>query len=381
MSVSDLFTEGDSVSFTLGHDYSYDDVESVDIITETTTFTGKNYIDTGIQLLNEDRDFILAIDYEFAEGNESNATLMECFQANGSSGFKLSYSSTVKCLWGTESKDLTSVNCREMLVIRHLKGDNNLYIYSTNFSADDILVATIEKTKSTTCSSTLVLGCSKPEEDAYENNALGKINWCKLWYTDLGDTACRSLATWTHEEIDLEICGFKRYYMSDNTSKRCSFSLLASHLLETTKKMNTSDSNLGGFSATSLFTFLNERLYAAIPVQWKSLIKRVQVSSSAGNKSSEIITSDCYVTIPAVIEVNSTISKSPYPSEGTPISYMTTNDSRKRGFRDGEVYQYWLRSPNVDYTNYFFSVQTSGEVWGYNSPLYQTYGVLIEISL
>lgn len=373
--------EGDDVSLTLGHDYDYDDIDSVDIVSEKTTFDGSNYIDTGISLFDEDRDFVLAIDYEFAANNEAGAVLMECFQPNGSNGFKLNYNTNVRLTWSTTSQDVASLGNREMLIIRHVKGQNNLMVYSSNLGASEISYAEIERTKTTSGTATLVLGCSKPEEDAYENHAYGDVHWCKLWYTDLGDEACRSLAIWTHEKVTFEISGFKTYYLSDNPSKRCSFSLLAAHLLDRTRIMNTVDTNEGGWAVTSLNAFLNARLYEAIPVEWKQLIKQVQVSSSVGNKSTELSTSDCYVFIPALVEVDPTMTSDPYGSEGSSISYMTTNDSRKRAYDGGDYAEYWLRSPNVSYTRYYYTIGADGVKTGFASPAYEQHGILLELCI
>lgn len=381
LTVSDYLADGDDMSLTLGHDYDYDDVESVEIITEPTTFDGKKHIDTGINLFEEDKDFILAIDFELASGNEANAVLAECFQANGSNGFKLWYNNAARLTWGTFSSDITGLDNREMLVIRHVKGDNNLYVYSSNLSGDAIYVGELTRTKTTSATSSLVLGCSQPEEGYYENYALGTINWCKLWWADLGDTACQELASWTHEKVTLEVCGFKRHYLSDNPSKRCSFSVLATHLLERARNLNSLDSNAGGWASATLNTFLNTRLYNAIPLEWKPLIKQVQISSSIGEKSTEISTSDCYITIPAVIEVDPSMTSDPYPYEGSTISYMTTNDARKRAYDGGDYATYWTRSPNIAYNNYFYVVQADGSTWGYNSPQYQQFGILIELSI
>ena len=187
---------------------------------------------------------------------------------------------------------------------------------------------------------------------------------------------------WTHESITLEACGFRKYYLSDNTSKRCSFSLLASHLLGRTKTWNTTNTNDGGWAESSLNASLNTRLYNAMPTQIRELLKKVIVHSSAGAMSYELTSSDCYITIPALIEVDPTKTSEPYNSEGTPISYLSTNDSRKRAFDGGDYNAYWLRSPNIGYASYVWRVESGGQTdytQGITNPL-NTLGVLIEIS-
>lgn len=91
--------------------------------------------------------------------------------------------------------------------------------------------------------------------------------------------------------------------------------------------------------------YLDSRLVDALPIGWKQLIKKVKVPSSAGNKSKEIVTSDCYFFIPSAIEVNSAMIDEPYIYEGQTISYMTGNESRIKHNAEGKPTKYWLRTP------------------------------------
>ena len=379
-----IVTNKDPYTIVVGNDVEYDDIESELLISEKTYFDGSKHIDTGIQLFNEDKDFVLAIDYEFLDGNKSNAVLAQCFQANGTNGFKLWYSSAsdftgAKLTWGTTSDNVIGINKREIIVIRHKKGENNLTIYKSNLDGNSVLSAELTRTKSTVGTGTLVFGSARADDGIYENYAIGNINWAKVWYADLGEDVCRDLAMWTHESITLEACGFRKYYLSDNTSKRCSFSLLASHLLGRTKKWNASNLNTGGWANSALNNALNTRLYNAMPTQIRELLKKVIVYSSVGQMSTELSSSDCYITIPALIEVDPTQTSEPYNSEGISISYLSTNASRKRSFDGGDYSAYWLRSPNVGYANYIWRVDENGQPQGITNAT-TALGVLIEIS-
>lgn len=380
----DIVVDKDAYSFVIGGDIDYDDVESEIIVAEKMSFNGNNHHDTGIKLFDEDKDFVLAIDFEFLDGNPVNATLAQCFQANGSNGFKLWYTSGTsytgsKFTWGTTAENIAVANKREMLVIRHRKGENNLIIYNSNLVGNAQTVIELDRTKSTSGDCTLVFGCSRADDGMYENFAIGNIYWCKLWYADLGDDICRNLSVWPHEELTLEACGFRKYYLSDNASKRCSFSMLASNLLSCEKAWNDSNSNSGGWGASDLNAMLNTRLYAAFPQQIKAIMKQVKVPSSIGNKSTEIDTSDCYITIPACIEVDPTMTTEPYINEGTTISYLSTNASRRRAVDGNDYQRYWLRSPNVAYDNYVYRVNNDGSMYGFVIPYY-TAKILVEIS-
>jgi hypothetical protein len=380
----DVITDKDPYTIVVGNDIDYDDIESELLISEKTYFNGSNYIDTDIQLFNEDKDFVLAIDYEFLSGNKTNAVLAQCFQANGTNGFKLWHSAAsdftgAKLTWGTTSDNVIGINKREIIVIRHKKGDNNLTIYKSNLDGNAVLTVDLARTKSTIGTSTLVFGSAKADDGIYENYAIGNINWAKVWFADLGEDVCKNLAMWTHESITLEACGFRKYYLSDNTSKRCSFSLLASHLIGRTKKWNNSNTNVGGWADSALNKSLNDRLYNAMPTQIKELLKKVIVYSSVGQMSTELSSSDCYITIPALIEVDPTQTSEPYNSEGTSISYLSTNASRKRTFDGGDYNDYWTRSPNVGYANYIWHVDENGQTQGIINAT-NSLGVLIEIS-
>jgi hypothetical protein len=235
---------------------------------------------------------------------------------------------------------------------------------------------------------TLVFGASHPDADGYENYAIGNIYWSKLWYADLGDEMCRKLATWTRENLTLEACGFKKYYLSEDKSRRCSFSLLASHLLSRPKAYSGASSTAGGWDASTLRSYLNGRFYHAIPDSIRGLLKQVDIKASAGNDSTEILTSPCYVAIPSAYELDKNMNSSPYDSEGTAISYMTSNAARIRTYDGGDAYSYWTRSANYSatqhYTKYQITVAPTGVVGGSQGGFkYPTeeHGVLVLLSM
>lgn len=382
---SSIIEDKDAYTITLGNDVTYDDISETVIISEKTEFNGGNYIDTGIKLFDEDKDFVLAIDYEFGEGNKTNSVLAQCFQSNGTNGFKLWYSDSTsysgsKFTWGTSAENMVAKNKREMLIIRHVKGDNNLIIYNSNLDGDSVSSVELTRTRTTVSDAPLVFGAALADDGVFENYATGTINWCKLWFADLGDATCRNLAIWTHEQVDMEACGFRKYYLTENPSQRCSFSLLATHLLDRDYNWSAVNSNAGGFASSALREMLNNRLYKAIPTQIRSIIKEVNVPSSVGSKSTEIVTSNCYITVPARVELDTSATDEPYINEGGNISYIYDNNTRKRAHKDGTYSKYWLRSPNASYTNYVYTVNADGALYGFNIPTY-SYGILIEISI
>lgn len=379
--VSHNLEDGNEYSFEMGYDIDYDDIESQELITEKTVFDGSNYIDTEIQLFDEDKDFVLAIDYEMSSENALNNVLAQCFQSNGKNGFQLLYNSGVKFKWGVSSCAPSSANKREMIVIRHQKGSNVLHVYNSHLDTTESTTVDLTANKSFTSNSTLVFGCAKMDDGAYENHAIGTIHWAKIWYKDLGEKTCENLVSWTHEKITAEICGFKKYWLTENASKRCSFSLLATHLLERKRQYNTTNTTAGGWANSTLNAFLNDRFYNGFPPQIRGLLKQVTVSSSVGNRSSELSTSECFIYLPALVEMTNKApaNNEPYISEGFTISYMTTDAMRKRAYDTSDYADYWLRSPNAEYEKYVYTIDSNGQPSGYTNAS-GILGVLVEFS-
>lgn len=366
----------DSITVTLGNDISFEDIEEKVLISEETKFGGSNYVDTEEKLFNEDKNFVLAIDYSMDSANKNGNIFAQCYSDNGMNGFKLWNNNGVKLAWGSSSMAPSNANEREMLVLRHIKGETGLHVYASNISGAKSSYIELAGSRVPIHENTLVFGCGKADDGAYENYATGSVYWSKVWYSDLGDEVCAKIADWPHEAIKFEMCGFKRYYLSDNASKRCSMSFLATSPLSRKIAFNSKNSTTGGWKDMYLNSYLNNRVYNAFPDIWKQLMKQVKIRSSIGDKSTEISTADCFVAIPAVISMDSTRSTDPYISEDTAIDYFTTAASRALKDKEGNDVIYWLRSPNKDYDSYVFTVRTAStnyDLYGFNVPTSENY--------
>jgi hypothetical protein len=366
LSIADYVGPKDTITIHMGNDVNYADIEDKVLIEDMTVFNGTNYVDTGIKLFSEDRSFVLAIDYKM-NTNANGSVLAQCFSGLDTSGFKLAYNNGVKLAWGGASMTPSEVNGREMLVIRHIKGENGLHVYTSNIHGNNATYINLEGVHAMVHNVSLVFGCNKLEDGSYEQHARGIVYWSKLWYADLGDDICTQLVCWPHEEMSFEVCceangDLKRYYLSDNSGSRSSMVFIASGLLPHTMMMHTSTLNMGGWAEYALNTYLNNRVYGAFPIVLKQLMKQVKVKSTVGNKSSEISNSDCYVFIPSVAELDSSMNIDPYVSEGTLISHFSNNDARVCRNANGEAVQYWTRSPNIQYDSYMHRISDTGSV-------------------
>lgn len=366
INAADYVDAKDTISMQLGSDFSYTDVEEQVLISEKTVFTGKNYVDTGINLLSEDRDFVLAIDCKMDSSNSANAVLVQCFSGLDTSGFKLVYNGGVKCVWGGASCAPFGANNREMIVVRHVKGEHGIHVYSSNVTGDKSYYIELDGAHAMNHNVSLVFGCSKLEDGTYEQYANGTIYWSKLWYADLGDDVCSQIAYWPHEEMSFEACcessgALKRYYLSDNSGARSSITFIASNVLSQPVTMGTSGENAGGWAKYPLNSYLNDRLYKAFPEIWRQLMKQVKIRSSIGTQSTEISSSDCYIFVPSISELDPSINTEPYASEGTIISHFSTNVSRVCKTPDGVAVQYWTRSPSLGWNAYVYSMLSTGD--------------------
>lgn len=365
ISLSNYISAKDSLTIQLGNDFSYSDIEEQVLISEQTVFNGSNYVDTGINLLSEDRSFVLAIDCKMASGNSNNAVLAQCFSGLDTSGFKLYYNSGPKLAWGSSSATPLEIGNREMIVLRHIKGENGIYIYASNTTGDVSYYVELSGIHSMVHNVSLVFGCNKLEDGSYENYGMGTVYWSKVWYADLGDAVCKKIAYWPHEDISFEACcesngSLKRYYLSDGSGMRSSITFISSHTLAHPTIMDSSSSNSGGWAKFALNRYLNSRVYNAFPDKWKQLMKQVIIKSSVGDKSTAVSSSDCYIFIPSISELVSSMTEEPYGSEGTIISHFSDNTSRICYTPDGTAVQYWTRSPSMGWSNYVYRITNTG---------------------
>lgn len=378
-----LLTVKDSLDFKIGVDYSYGDIEEHEVIGSPIKFDGTNYLDTKLAIMDKDKDFTIAIDFEIAGGNTTGATLAQCFQGDGSNGFRLWYSTEPRLSWGTDSLRPSGVASREIIVLRHNAGSNSATVYNSNLSAYDVLSSTLTAIRNPEIPSTLVFGCAKADDGIYENYAKGTVHWCKVWYADLGDQQCRDIASMIHVTLPMELAKFRGYYLADTASKRANLTFLASNLLGISRQYSNKSTNAGGWADATLNSWLNTRLYKAISPLWKALIKPVKVYSSVGNKSNETSVSSCYFYIPSLYEVDGTASTEPYINEtNATIPYLTSDETRRRAkLSTPETYEtYWTRSPNATVNNWVYTISDQGASYGFSYPSYDG-GILLMFSI
>ena len=373
-----LITSGDEVDITFGHDVDYDNVESVEIVPvgSPMVFDGTNYYNTGIKLFDEDKSWTLALDIECATSSfVNNTVLMSCCASSNGVALKYTTNALMTEYGGTNglsflSKSDTS-GMREIVVLRHRKGDPNLYISSSRISNNSMMETSIRRTAVIQHSSELVFGCLYESSDGFTDRfAKGTIHWAKIWHEDLGAELASTLASWPRFVTTFQAVGFSDYNfrlhpITGANGKYCACAFLMKYISGFKRTVNSSGSADGGWPASDLRSWCNNRLYFAMPSQWRKIISKVDVASVV-DKNATIAMSSDYVWLPSVKEMSSNnLSNVPGASvegNGT-INIYTDNISRIKLILndEGSTSYWWLRTPNFR-DNSWMGVLPSGDV-------------------
>ena len=160
----------------------------------------------------------------------------------------------------------------------------------------------------------------------------------------------------------------------------CGFVLEFADIIRT-RTMNDTNTNVGGWPATSMRTFVNNDIYNAIPSEIKNAIIDTTVVSGHGKSDTASFTSTdkLYLLAPKEIYTdwansydtakNLTRTLDYYKNLGTSTSNYS--GAIKKNGTDADFW--WLRSAHSDYGNAFFNVRSNGECGSDYS--YDTYGV------
>lgn len=180
--------------------------------------------------------------------------------------------------------------------------------------------------------------------------------------------------TISDKSIELMVAGWDRFKLADNSGDFAHTNFIMCNCLAATRAMNSTNSNTGGWPAMTLRSWLNLTLFPKLPIFWRRVIKQVNVMSTAGNQSTDIVTSQDYLYLPSYTEVGFGRG-TPYINEIDPDVYgsntldavwpvFTDNASRikRHGGPSGCAAAWWLRSPGATTANCVCSVSNSGTV-------------------
>jgi hypothetical protein len=373
--MDEYFEMRDYFDLKMGNDLKFSNVRS-ELLCENTYFDGTNAVDKKILLFDEDSpSFTLAIDFEFNK-NDERATLLSCYEENGSEGFRLYLNGNNPVIeWGDKKQQVGYGYIPGLCVIRHIKGSNSLFLYAFHTAEimtrtdTDVKVFEIVRSRSTNTKSTLCLGGIK-YSDGFDYCAKGWINWCKIWYEDLGGENAKTLAAWTHETWRMEYCGSSRYRLAGDTSKKSNASFICNNVLRQKIQYNNAYDASGGWHSMAAYVVENERVYKAMPVQWRTIIKKVKVNAKEKNGTSNVVTSETYLYPPARVEMDGT-TDTLYTGEGYHIPWFVSNATRVKFLELYVDYNPTIYTDNTDPTQLTSNHVKEGDFWLNNNVYYR----------
>lgn len=187
-------------------------------------------------------------------------------------------------------------------------------------------------------------------------------------YYNIGDTKTVNLSG--IGTMDFEIADFNHDYLSGSTSAQTAgITLITKNLLYTTYRMNTSNTNVGGFPASNLYQILSTTIFNALPAELQNVVKTIYKWYGTGNGTSNGQWFGSKIWIPLEYELFGSSSYAPTteqsPGNARKYPIFTDNDSRIKVMNNGggSAQAYWLASPYRDNANYFAFVNAGGAVY------------------
>ena len=184
---------------------------------------------------------------------------------------------------------------------------------------------------------------------------------------DLIKLVC-STSNFADTAIILELRSYKHFMSAERPEEFAGpyFGMIG--LMNATRQMNSTNTNVGGFPAMTMLTFLNDVVLPGLPQFFRTMIEKIVVLSSAGNTTADIVSAETYLTLESQAEVGFDTSAVPYCNEvaegadEVTFSCYTDNSSRiKKTYNGtGSAGNYRLRSPLSSSTTHFCTVTSNG---------------------
>lgn len=167
--------------------------------------------------------------------------------------------------------------------------------------------------------------------------------------------------------IVLQVADFN-HFRKANSQEFAHVVFLMKGAMNAGRGMNSTNTNAGGWDATSMRTYLNTTVFNALPRQWKAMIAQVQTMASIGETKDTIKTSIDRLFLASQAEVGFNVSDVPYKNEvdaeaeHVTFPIFTNNNSRIRKTYNGggSAVYWWLRSAWASYSTYFAVVYANG---------------------
>lgn len=219
------------------------------------------------------------------------------------------------------------------------------------------------------------------------SNVSGVSNDVTAMYIDYGDVH-RKISVGDQVMIGVnnvdyafDVIGFNHDDLTDSmaygkatVTGKAGMTLQMHGLLTATAKMNTTNTNSGGWKNCAMRTSNMITYFSQLTSIWQNIVKTVNKLSSAGSQSSTIQTVEDKLFLLSGSEVFYPVTDS-FSGEGTRYSYYKAinenSDRIKR--RNGSAITWWLRSPYKSSDESFCGVSAIGDSQGINAT--GSYGV------
>lgn len=155
----------------------------------------------------------------------------------------------------------------------------------------------------------------------------------------------------------IDIIGKNHDDLADGTGK-APLTFQLHDCYDTIFRMNTTITNVGGWRDCEMRTRAMPALKALMPAEVQAGIRAVNKLTSAGGKSSSIVTTSDELFLPSEVEVFGSITNS-FSGEGTQYEYYQAGNSKVKN-RKGSAYNWWERSPYSVYNTSFCGVNGGG---------------------
>lgn len=167
------------------------------------------------------------------------------------------------------------------------------------------------------------------------------------------------------ELLEFAIMDFNHDDKSDGTGK-ANITFGMTGLMADKHNMNSTDTSVGSFVGTEMYTYLKDTVLPSMPQEVQSAIKPVDKKTSMGNKSTEIQVDSMPIWLFSAAEC-SLSNRYAVAGEGTAYPYYQTQENRQKG------YSWWLRSPFTFNSVGFWYVHSYGTLTGSFNATGSTY--------
>lgn len=212
-------------------------------------------------------------------------------------------------------------------------------------------------------------------ECLFFNSVLSKNTWAQiakasaagkasqLW--SVGDTKDITVGS---ETLTLVIMGFNHDDLASGGKAGITFGL--KNLMASTRAMNSSNTNVNGFTGSAMYSWLQNTLLPTLPSDLQAVLKSVNKKTSAGNASSTININAMKLFLFSEIEIFGSTTYSA-AGEGSQYSYFATAANRIKYLSNGSgsASWWWGRSPNGGGSNSFCGVNSVGRASSYSASL------------